>query len=78
MKLALLRRPRLILRRRFASHTELGLLVLSEYNRHRRQYDHYTEGSYRVLLSRGRSGLVIKCDDGETFGYLKSCGMQVV
>ncbi|WP_258184963.1 DUF2075 domain-containing protein [Vibrio splendidus] len=55
-----------------------GLLVLSEDNRHRRQYDHYTEGSYRVLLSRGHSGIVIKCDDGETFGYLKSCGMQVV
>lgn len=35
----------------------------------RRQYEHYTEGSYRVLLSRGRSGLAIKCDDQETFEY---------
>ncbi|HFQ5339700.1 TPA: DNA/RNA helicase domain-containing protein [Vibrio vulnificus] len=42
----------------------------------RRQNEHYTEGSYRVLLSRGRSGLVIKCDDQETFEYLKQCGMQ--
>ncbi|OEG75158.1 hypothetical protein BEL05_02565 [Shewanella colwelliana] len=55
-----------------------GQLVLAEDNRHRRQYDHYTEGSYRVLLSRGRSGLVIKCDDSETFEYLKNCGMRVV
>ncbi|MCG6303950.1 DUF2075 domain-containing protein [Vibrio vulnificus] len=44
----------------------------------RRQYEHYTEGSYRVLLSRGRSGLVIKCDDQETFEYLKQCGVQVI
>lgn len=44
----------------------------------RRLYEHYTEGSYRVLLSRGRSGLVIKCDDNETFEYLKRCGMQEV
>ena len=42
----------------------------------RRSQEHYTEGSYRVLLSRGRSGLVIKCDDQETFEYLKQCGMQ--
>ncbi|UPR30233.1 DUF2075 domain-containing protein [Vibrio crassostreae] len=55
-----------------------GLLVLSEDNRHRRQYNHYTEGSYRVLLSRGRSGLMIKCDDDESFEYLKSCGMRVI
>ncbi|UGA53692.1 DNA/RNA helicase domain-containing protein [Vibrio sp. VB16] len=49
-----------------------GTLVVAD----RRQYEHYTEGSYRVLLSRGRSGLVIKCDDQETFEYLKQCGMQ--
>ncbi|MBR9873179.1 MAG: DUF2075 domain-containing protein [Vibrionaceae bacterium] len=51
-----------------------GKLVVED----RRQYEHYTEGSYRVLLSRGRSGLVIKCDDQETFEYLKQCGMQVM
>ncbi len=39
-----------------------------------RDYDHYTEGSYRVLLSRGRSGMVIKCDDTETYEYLARCG----
>ncbi|MER0396126.1 DNA/RNA helicase domain-containing protein [Vibrio vulnificus] len=49
-----------------------GKLVVED----QRQYEHYTEGSYRVLLSRGRSGLVIKCDDQETFEYLKQCGMQ--
>ncbi|HCH4037655.1 TPA: DUF2075 domain-containing protein [Vibrio parahaemolyticus] len=51
-----------------------GKLVVTD----RRQYEHYTEGSYRVLPSRGRSGLVIKCDDQETFEYLKKCGMQVI
>ncbi|EHH0795593.1 DUF2075 domain-containing protein [Vibrio vulnificus] len=51
-----------------------GKLVVAD----QRQYEHYTEGSYRVLLSRGRSGLVIKCDDQETFEYLKQCGMQVM
>ncbi|EMA9068556.1 DUF2075 domain-containing protein [Vibrio parahaemolyticus] len=51
-----------------------GKLVVED----QRQYEHYTEGSYRVLLSRGRSGLVIKCDDQETFEYLKQCGMQVM
>lgn len=45
-----------------------GKLVVTD----RRQYEHYTEGSYRVLPSRGRSGLVIKCDDQETFEYLKN------
>ncbi|CAK2019784.1 hypothetical protein VCRA2120O333_10533 [Vibrio crassostreae] len=55
-----------------------GQLALSGDNRHRRQYEHYTEGSYRVLLSRGRSGLVIKCDDGETFESLQSCGMRII
>jgi hypothetical protein len=51
-----------------------GTLVVAD----RRQYEHYTEGSYRVLLSRGRSGLVIKCDDQETFEYLQQCGMCLV
>ncbi|WP_246857376.1 DNA/RNA helicase domain-containing protein [Vibrio crassostreae] len=51
---------------------------MAEDSRHRRQYNHYTEGSYRVLLSRGRSGLVIKCDDGESFEYLKNCGMETI
>lgn len=55
-----------------------GRLVLSNDKKQRRQYEHYTEGSYRVLLSRGRSGLVIKCDDSRTFNYLKECGMQVI
>lgn len=53
-----------------------GQLIVAKEKSYRRQYDHYTEGSYRVLLSRGRSGLVIKCDDNETFTYLKSCGMK--
>ncbi len=51
-----------------------GKLVVED----RRQYEHYTEGSYRVLLSRGRSGLVVKCQDEETFEYLKLCGLQIM
>lgn len=51
-----------------------GRLVVAD----RRQYEHYTEGSYRVLLSRGRSGLIIQCEDDETFNYLKACGMKVI
>ena len=53
-------------------------LTISEEQKHRRQFKYYTEGSYRVLLSRGRSGLVVKCDDGNTFEYLKNCGMQEI
>lgn len=41
----------------------------------RRSIDDYTYGSYRVLLSRGRSGLVIKCNDNATYQYLLECGM---
>ncbi|MBO1106701.1 DUF2075 domain-containing protein [Plesiomonas shigelloides] len=52
-----------------------GQLSLSQERRFRRAQDHYTYGSYRVLLSRGRNGLIIKCDDGETFEFLKACGM---
>ncbi|ENP8456707.1 DUF2075 domain-containing protein [Photobacterium damselae] len=55
-----------------------GQLTISTDQKYRRQYAHYTEGSYRVLLSRGRSGLVVKCDDRNTFEYLKSCGMQEI
>ncbi|MEH6532220.1 MAG: DNA/RNA helicase domain-containing protein [Photobacterium frigidiphilum] len=55
-----------------------GQLILSLDKNNRRQHDHYTEGSYRVLLSRGRSGLIVKCDDDETFAYLNACGMEVI
>ncbi|MGR5176880.1 DNA/RNA helicase domain-containing protein [Vibrio mediterranei] len=51
-----------------------GKLVVED----RRQFEHYTEGSYRVLLSRGRSGLVVKCEDEETFEYLRLCGLQIM
>ncbi|HCE3432327.1 TPA: DUF2075 domain-containing protein [Vibrio parahaemolyticus] len=43
-----------------------------------RKQEHYTYGSYRVLLSRGRSGLIIKCDDNETYQFLSQCGMKVI
>lgn len=44
----------------------------------KRQKDEYTFGAYRVLLSRGKNGLIIKADDPETFEYLKKCGMSVL
>ncbi|MDC5703457.1 DUF2075 domain-containing protein [Vibrio europaeus] len=44
----------------------------------KRSQEHYTTGSYRVLLSRGRNGLIIKCDDTGTFQYLQDCGMRVL
>ena len=53
-----------------------GKLGLPESNK--RIQEHYTYGSYRVLLSRGRSGLVIKCDDNETFHFLQDCGMHIL
>ncbi|WP_120211381.1 DNA/RNA helicase domain-containing protein [Xenorhabdus sp. TS4] len=53
-------------------------MVLSDQSKYKRTQDHYTFGSYRVLLSRGRNGLIIKSDDDETFDYLKSCGMHIL
>ncbi|MGR5138882.1 DNA/RNA helicase domain-containing protein [Vibrio jasicida] len=52
-----------------------GKLELSQNRFHRRTLDDYTFGSYRVLLSRGRTGLVVKCHDKETYRYLVDCGM---
>lgn len=55
-----------------------GLLKFNLFIRKTRRLELTPEGSYRVLLSRGRSGLVIKCDDQETYRYLKSCGMKIL
>lgn len=55
-----------------------GQLVISTQNAFKREQDHYTFGSYRVLLSRGRNGLVIKCDDPETYRFLLACGMKTI
>jgi hypothetical protein len=51
-------------------------LQLSENKAFRRNLDDYTFGSYRVLLSRGRTGLVVKCNDSLTYQYLVECGME--
>lgn len=40
-----------------------------------REHDEFTLATYRVLLSRGRVGLVIYCDDLETHDFLRSCGV---
>lgn len=42
----------------------------------KRTKDAYTFGAYRVLLSRGKNGLIVKVDDPETYQYLKQCGMK--
>lgn len=55
-----------------------GMLQLAQERKYRRDQDHYTYGSYRVLLSRGRNGIIIKCDDEETFQFLKASGMSVL
>lgn len=55
-----------------------GALQLAQERKYRRDEDHYTYGSYRVLLSRGRNGLIIKCDDEETFEFLCACGMKLM
>lgn len=47
-----------------------------ESNINKRTQEQYTFGSYRVLLSRGKNGLIIKVDDPETYQYLKQCGMK--
>ena len=44
----------------------------------KRNRNEYTFGAYRVLLSRGKNGLIIKVDDDTTFEYLKRCGMKVL
>lgn len=36
--------------------------------------EEHTENAYRVLMTRGREGLVIRCPDDETRKYLKRCG----
>ena len=55
-----------------------GALQLAQERKYRRDKDHYTYGSYRVLLSRGRNGLIIKCDDDETSEFLCACGMKLM
>ena len=42
----------------------------------RREHDDFTSATYRILLSRGRSGLVVCCEDAETYQYLQQCGMS--
>ncbi|WP_151713477.1 DNA/RNA helicase domain-containing protein [Acinetobacter bereziniae] len=42
----------------------------------KRKNTDYTLGAYKVLLSRGRNGLIIKVDHPETYQYLKQCGMK--
>ena len=44
----------------------------------RRDHDDFTFATYRVLLSRGRSGLVVCCEDPETYQYLNSCGLEPI
>lgn len=46
------------------------------HERRPRSQSHYVSGSYRVLLSRGRTGLIVYCDDEQTFDYLLKCGMK--
>lgn len=55
-------------------------LALSTQDAYKRKQDNYTFtfGSYRVLLSRGRNGLIIKCDDPETYRFLLACGMKSI
>ncbi|MBR9783980.1 MAG: DUF2075 domain-containing protein [Gammaproteobacteria bacterium] len=55
-----------------------GKLQLSQECKYLREEAHYTYGSYRVLLSRGRNGLIIKCDDNETFEFLCASGMSLL
>lgn len=52
--------------------------LLSSLPQYKRQKDYYTFGCYRVLLSRGRNGLVILCEDQETYAFLHSCGMDIL
>lgn len=51
---------------------------LSSIPQYKRKKDHYTFGCYRVLLSRGRNGLVILCEDQETYAFLHACGMDIL
>jgi hypothetical protein len=43
-----------------------------------RQHPDFTTNVYRVLLTRGRRGLLVRCADDETFRYLRDCGMVVL
>lgn len=38
----------------------------------------HTLNAYRVLLTRGREGTVIRCTDEETFEYLQRCGATLI
>ena len=55
-----------------------GKLLLGQECKYLREEAYYTYGSYRVLLSRGRNGLIIKCDDDETFEFLCASGMSLL
>ena len=44
----------------------------------KREHDDFTFATYRVLLSRGRSGLLVCCEDTKTNNFLTECGMQTV
>ena len=44
--------------------------------RAQRAHPEFTENVYRVLLTRGRQGLLVYCRDAETRKYLMACGMQ--
>ncbi|MCI4411597.1 MAG: DUF2075 domain-containing protein [Thiotrichales bacterium] len=39
----------------------------------KRENNEFTKSVYRVLLTRGRYGLIINCNDAETYEYLKRC-----
>jgi hypothetical protein len=42
----------------------------------KRETEEFTENAYRVLMSRGRRGLLIYCPNLETREYLEACGME--
>jgi len=44
----------------------------------RREHPDFTANVYRVLLTRGRQGLLVYCSDPETYRYLMDCGMRNV
>lgn len=43
----------------------------------KRLKDEYTIGAYRVLLSRGKNGLIIRVEDPMTYGFLADCGVNI-
>lgn len=52
--------------------------AVSSDKRYRREQRFYTEGVYRVLLSRGRNGLMVMADDEQTYQFLAKCGMKTI